>query len=230
MKRSSAVFLAALAATVLALALAAQFRLVPDRYNPLAPLDLAETPNLMTGTKLWLMEDDPRACVAALRRAGVTLTEMPEQTERPGCIRRGTITLSKLHGARIRPEEMRCDIALRLYLLDRHDLQPLARQHLGSGVAEIVHFGSYSCRNIRGRNRLSQHATANAFDIAGFRLVNGRTVSLTSGWDAGGATSAFLHDLRGRACLLFNMVLSPDYNADHADHFHVDMGPYMGCN
>ena len=93
MKRCSGVFLAALAASVLALALAAQFRLVPDRYNPLAPLDLAETPNRMTGTKLWLMEDDPRACAAALRRAGVTLTERPEQTDRPGCVRRGTITL-----------------------------------------------------------------------------------------------------------------------------------------
>lgn len=230
MNRSSARFLAGLAAVALVLAAAAQFRWIPDRYNPLQPLDLAEAPNLMTGTKLWLMDGDLQACVAALRRVDVALTEMPPRTERPGCRREDTVTLSKLFSASLRQEEMRCDIALRLYLLDRHDIQPLARRHFGSGVVELAHFGSYSCRNIRGRSRLSQHATANAFDLAGFRLANGRTVTVKSGWTAGGAQSAFLHELRGRACLLFNMVLSPDYNADHADHFHVDMGPSRGCN
>lgn len=230
MKRRSAVLLAALAATVLALTLALSSRLLPDRYNPLQPLDLAEAPNVLTGTKLWLMAGDHRTCVAALRKAGVALVERPAQTERPGCVRSGTISVAKFYGARIREEEMRCDVALRLYLLDRHSIQPLARRHLGSGVTELVHFGSYSCRNIRGRNRLSQHTTANAFDLAGFRLENGRTIALKSAWNAGGGTAAFLRDLRSQACLLFNMVLSPDYNADHADHFHLDMGPHMGCN
>jgi hypothetical protein len=53
---------------------------------------------------------------------------------------------------------------------------------------------------------------------------------LKTGWRGGGAPAAFLHDIRARACLLFNLVLSPDYNTDHADHFHLDMGWLMGCH
>jgi hypothetical protein len=77
---------------------------------------------------------------------------------------------------------------------------------------------------------MSEHATANAFDLAGFHLSNGRAISLKGDWKSGGPASAFLHDLRTRSCLLFNMVLSPDYNADHADHFHLDQGWLMGCH
>ena len=69
---------------------------------------------------------------------------------------------------------------------------------------------------------MSEHATANAYDIAGFKLADGRMVTLKQGWN--GSAGTFLRDLRLSACLLFNMVLSPDYNADHADHFHFDMG------
>jgi hypothetical protein len=138
--------------------------------------------------------------------------------------------VSRLSQASLKPEEMRCDLALRLYLLERHGLQPLARHHLGADIDRIEHFGSYSCRTIRGGRRLSEHATANAFDIAGFRLSNGRTISLKKDWPAGGPSGRFLREARDAACLMFNMVLSPDYNADHADHFHIDMGWLRGCH
>ena len=219
--------LAALTALVL---MAARLRLIADRYNPLAPIDLTQPPNILTSTKLWMIADNARACVTALRRAGVAVQEMPERRERPGCERVGTVTISRLSQARIESEEMGCDIALRLYLLERHAIQPLARRELGSSVARIEHFGSYSCRTISGSSRLSEHATANAFDLAGFRLANGTSVTLKTGWTSGGAQARFLRDVRARACLLFNMVLSPDYNSDHADHLHLDMGWFRGCH
>jgi hypothetical protein len=121
-------------------------------------------------------------------------------------------------------------VALRLYLLERHVIQPLARRRFDSGVTRISHFGSYSCRTMRGGSRLSEHATANAFDIAGFELANGRTITLKRDWTSAGTPSRFLREVRLGACSLFNMVLSPDYNADHADHFHVDMGLFRGCH
>ena len=203
---------------------------VPDRYNPLTPLDLAERPNPITGIKLWLMSGNHAACVSALRRAGVAFQEMPTRSEGPYCLRRGTVTIGKFSAATLEPEEMNCGMALRLYLLERHDIQPLARSYFGAGVERIHHFGSYSCRKIRGGSSMSEHTTANAFDLAGFRLSNGRTVSLKQDWQGSGPASAFLHEVRTRACLLFNMVLSPDYNTDHADHFHFDMGWLMGCH
>lgn len=209
---------------------AARIDFFPDRLNPLAPLNLAEKPNTVTDWKLWLMADDLPACIAAFRRAGVDVEEMPHQTDKPGCMREDTVTIAKLSRATIGAEEMRCDVALRLYMLERHVIQPSARKHLGLGVARISHFGSYSCRNIAGSNRLSEHATANAFDISGFVLADGKTVTLKRDWTKGGASATFLRDVRLGACSLFNMVLSPDYNEAHADHFHIDMGFFRGCN
>ncbi|MBC8036785.1 MAG: extensin family protein, partial [Rhizobiales bacterium] len=208
-----------LAAAMLAAVLT---RLIPDPYNPLVQLDLSAKPNLVTGIKLRMLSGNTRACIAVLSKAGVNVQAMPERTDEPGCYRRGTITLSRLSRAGFEPEEMRCDLALRLYLLERHGIQPLARRHFGSEVERIHHFGSYSCRTIRGSWRQSQHATANAFDMAGFQLANGRGISLKNDWSTGGPAALFLRDIRTHACQWFNIVLSPDYNADHADHFHFD--------
>ena len=130
---------------------AARTDVIPRPYNPLVPIDLADPPNLVTGTKLWLMEDDPAACIAALQASNAVFRIVPPHTQtfQPGCELADTVLVSKLSHASIEPEEMRCDIALRLYLLERHDIQPLARRHFGKEVAELLDFGSYSCRNIR---------------------------------------------------------------------------------
>ncbi|WP_408735219.1 extensin family protein [Gluconacetobacter diazotrophicus] len=40
------------------------------------------------------------------------------------------------------------------------------------------------------------------------------------GKDTGGK-AAFLHRVRAGACRLFGIVLSPDYNAWHAGHLHL---------
>jgi len=204
-------------------------RRIPDQYNPLVQLDLAAKPNFMTAVKLRMLSGNTPACVAVLRKAGVELQIMPERTDAPGCRRSGTVTLSRLSRAHLDAEEMRCDLALRLYLLERHGIQPRARSHFGSDVDRIHHFGSYSCRTIRGSWRQSEHATANAFDLAGFQLANKRGISLKNDWRGGGPSARFLRDVRREACLWFNIVLSPDYNADHADHFHFDMGWFRGC-
>lgn len=208
----------------------ARLGVIPEAYNPLAPIDLRDPPNAITTAKLWIMQGHFPACVSALRRAGVAVRPMPFQSERPGCSREGTVLISKLSRAGLAPEEMKCDVALRLYLLERHGIQPLARRQLGSEVDRISHFGSYACRNKRGGSSLSEHASANAFDISGFKLANGRMVTLKKDWTSGGPSARFLRDVRVKACRLFNMVLSPDYNADHADHFHVDMGWIIGCH
>ena len=212
--------------------MAARTDIIPRPYNPLVPINLDDPPNLMTGTKLWLMEGNSEACFTALKSSNAVFKIVPVHTEtfRPGCELHDTVIVSKFSRATIAPEEMRCDVALRLYLLERHDIQPLARRHFGKYVSELVDFGSYSCRNIHGSIRLSEHATANAYDLAGFRLAGGKTVTLKQGWNGDAASRNFLRDLRIRSCLLFNMVLSPGYNADHADHFHVDMGLWRGCN
>jgi hypothetical protein len=88
----------------------------------------------------------------------------------------------------------------------------------------IDHFGSYSCRRIYGRDAgtWSEHATADAVDVAGFRLADGRRITVVGDWRREGAKAAFLHEVRDGACQLFATTLSPDYNAAHRDHLHLD--------
>jgi hypothetical protein len=109
-------------------------------------------------------------------------------------------------------------------LFERDVLQPAAQRHFGQRVAIIDHAGSYSCRRLYGRTEgaFSEHATADALDITGFRLADGTRISVVRDWESGGAKGRFLRDVRDGSCRLFATTLSPDYNAAHADHLHLD--------
>ena len=106
-----------------------------------------------------------------------------------------------------------------------------ALKHLGSGIRKIQHAGSYSCRKQVGNSsgQWSEHSYANAFDVMGFELDDGRTISVLKDWNGAKDKKRFLRDARKEACKIFRVTLSPDFNAAHADHFHVDMGPTASC-
>jgi len=117
-----------------------------------------------------------------------------------------------------------CAMAAGLALWERDIVQPAAIEHLGSPIVRVHHAGSYACRRLYGRSEggYSEHATANAFDVTGFTLADGRTISVLRDWKRDGPSAAFLRDIRDGGCRLFATVLSPDYNAAHADHLHFD--------
>lgn len=124
-----------------------------------------------------------------------------------------------------------CRAAVSLALWERHVLQPTAQATFGEPVVEIEHFGSYSCRNVYGRTNAtrSRHATAEALDVAGFILADGRRIRVVNDWDDDTVQAEFLRSVRDGACKYFDAVLSPDYNEAHRDHFHLDRGPYRVC-
>lgn len=200
----------------------------PRAYDPLALPDLAAKPGFLTDWQMKLLDADAEGCAVAMRRAGLPTTLLPARGSGK-CVVDGAVTLSRLSQAKLRPEATRCAMAARLYMWERNALQPAARRHFGQQVTEITHFGSYSCRTMRGSASMSEHATANAFDVSGFRLANGRLVTLKKDWHGDTTTRAFLREVRDSLCDGFNVTLSPDYNADHADHFHVDMGWWRTC-
>lgn len=86
--------------------------------------------------------------------------------------------------------------------------------------------GVYACCGVGDpiTGRPSAHARAQAIDIAGFRLANGRRISVAKDWAGQGAEAVFLRRVRDDACRLFGVTLSPDYNAAHADHLHLEAG------
>ena len=59
-------------------------------------------------------------------------------------------------------------------------MQPAAQRIYGQPVRSIRHFGSYSCRRLYGRSQgdFSEHATADAIDIAAFQLKDGRRFTM----------------------------------------------------
>ncbi len=203
---------------------------LPRQIDPFAPPDLDETPHWLTGTQLKQLDLDVASCSRAVGRAGIRAVIKPAQGASTSCARIGTLDLAKLSKARLKLEETRCNIAARLYVWEKHVVQPAAQQYFREPVAEIMHFGSYSCRTIAGSNAMSEHANANAFDVSGFRLASGRTITLLRHWNGATAEAQFLRKVRDGACDYFNMTLSPDFNADHRDHFHLDMGWLRGCN
>ncbi len=213
-------------------ALAVSLRLItlPPHYDPFTPPDLRESPSWFRNLKLKNLDRDPEACLQSIRQTGIANSLLPDSGRGPDCYLEDTLTLDRLSLAKIKPEQTRCNIAARLYLWERHVVQPAAQKYFGQGVKEITHFGSYSCRTIARSDNMSEHATANAFDISGVRLANGKLISVLSDWNAGRRDSEFLHELRNGLCDYFNLTLSPEYNADHKDHFHVDMGWMRGCH
>jgi hypothetical protein len=201
----------------------------PRAYDPLALPDLKHEPNILTNWQMRLVDMQAADCALVLQRAGIPVVLKPTTGVGSNCKVYGAATITQFSTARIKPEDMKCAIAARLYMWERHELQRLALKHFGQNVAEILHFGSYSCRTIRGRSSMSEHATANAFDISGFKLADGRTISLRRDWTKNGPNAQFLREARDALCHWFNATLSPDYNKDHANHFHVDMGWWRTC-
>lgn len=117
-----------------------------------------------------------------------------------------------------------CRVAAARALWEWQVVEPAALRRFGRRVREVETFGAYSCRRLYGRKsgQWSEHAHANAVDVAAFRLEDGRRVSVAGDWRDPGPRGRFLHDVRDGACRLFSTTLSPDYNAAHRDHLHLD--------
>ncbi|MFJ7315577.1 extensin family protein [Pseudomonas sp. NPDC098747] len=203
---------------------------VPAEFNPWAPLDVKATPNWLTGYKLMRLRGDPELCAQALRSSALRVTP---QSDSPGAkcpligalrVQGGEVALSSSFLAS-------CPLAVAYAMFERHSLQPAAQAIYGQNVARLDHLGSFACRNIYNRETgaLSRHASADALDIAGFRLADGRTISVLKDWPKQNQDAQFLRTVRDGACEAFSVVLSPDYNTAHRNHFHVDVGRWSVC-
>lgn len=206
---------------------------VPPAWNPFTPLDLDAPPNMVSRWKVRAIGVDGPSCRAALAATRAKAEAVPDRADSDDCHIRTNTRVRALSRATMAPLDTRCEMAARLYIWERHELQPAARRLLGADVARIQHYSSFACRRMRtssgGSGWLSQHATANAVDIAGFVLSDGRRISVKAGWPSDGPEAAFLRAARDGLCNWFNVTLGPEYNALHADHFHADMGRYLTC-
>ena len=203
----------------------------PPQDLPWKPLHLEHPLGMATRAKLERTIAGPAQCLAFLRQESVAFVPVPDRAN-------GFCTVED--AGRVGQEPMRlspasplmtCRLTAALALWTEQSVRPAARELLGSDVVRVDHYGSYACRRIYGRaeGRVSQHAHAEAFDVAAFRLADGRRIEVLKHWTSGGPESAFLKRVRDEGCGLFRVVLSPEYNSAHANHLHLDMSSYRLC-
>ena len=118
------------------------------------------------------------------------------------------------------PATLRCTMAEQMALWLREDVLPAAVL-LGAPMRALEDYDSYECRgqnHVHGAT-LSEHGRANALDLRGFKLANGRTVELTDV----NVDKEWRESLRASACARFHTVLGPGSDSNHESHIHVDL-------
>lgn len=207
-------------------------RNIARQHLPWKPLSVVDPVGAATRLKAARAGADPQLCRAILSRAEVTFAEAPDKVEGDFCKLYDAV-LIQAGVAKLQPADapMVCKEALALTIWERQIVQPAADELLGQGVVGLQHYGTYSCRRMYGKAEgpVSEHALADAIDLAGFTLADGSSVMVARDWTDPGPKGQFLRRVRDGACRVFLTTLSPDYNAQHHDHFHLDMSGWNKC-
>lgn len=177
---------------------------------------------------------ETQQCFTDLSRAGVRFSPMPDRDYGGGCIVEGAVQLLDIGVPVGGIKGMRCPLARAFTGWVQYAVAPAARQILGSDLVRVDTFGTYACRAIvggtQGGTKLSEHGRANAVDVSGFVLKDGRRITILKDWqNQDPAVHRFLQTIHGSACKRFATVLSPNYNYVHRDHLHLDMGRGPFC-
>ncbi|WP_380181551.1 extensin family protein [Kalamiella sp. sgz302252] len=206
---------------------------LPSAWNPFAPLNVTDAPGWITRYKLKRLQADPDACMAALQRAreGGYIRFSRVGSVEGNCPLAGPVRVQGFGEVSLSSSFLAsCPLALSTTLFIAQDAKPLAAAELGSPLVRVDHVGSYACRNIyhRAKGRLSEHATADALDVTGFRLKDGRQITVQKAWQQR-PESHWLRQVFQRSCAWYGNSLGPDYNRAHATHFHLGMRGFGVC-
>jgi len=201
---------------------------LPPRWNVFEPLAVSDPIIPLTTWKLDWAASDPKLCTHVMQDAG-RITGMDDLEVDDNCRIVGRVTLRRVGQTSIGPIETACATALRTAMWEEHGIQPAAQDLFGAKVKTIRHVGSYNCRRIFGTQRWSTHSTASAIDITGFDLTDGTRIRLLKDWGGDDEKAQFLREVRDTSCAWFGTTLGPDYNAAHADHFHLQNEGWGTC-
>ena len=216
---------------ILSVACGVGYRYLPSYYNPLAPLELSDPPNWLTQFKLKRLT--PARCQTLLQQANEQklITSQPVADSAGECPLTDVVRVRDFGVVKLSSSFLAsCPLALRSALYVGQQAAPLTERLMMSQLTRIEHLGSYACRNIYHRPdaRRSEHASAQALDISGFILADGRHVTVLRGWKQE-ESATWLRALLGASCQYYGNGLGPDYNAAHANHFHLGIRGFGLC-
>ncbi|MDH1320285.1 extensin family protein [Enterobacter bugandensis] len=209
----------------------AGYRWLPSYYNPFTPLNLDDPPGRITQYKLRRLT--PEACASLLAQANQKNLIRTQAVADSGgeCPLNNVVRVRDFGPVSLNGSFLAsCPLALSSALFVSQQARPLTKRFTGSELTRIEHLGSFACRNIYHRPdaRRSEHATAEALDIAAFRLANGERVTVLNGWKSA-RTQPWLKALLAASCGYYGNGLGPEYNAAHASHFHLGMRGFGLC-
>lgn len=216
---------------ILSVACGVGYRYLPSYYNPLAPLELSDPPNWLTQFKLKRLT--PARCQTLLQQANEQklITSQSVADSAGECPLTDVVRVRDFGVVKLSSSFLAsCPLALRSALYVGQQAAPLTERLMMSQLTRIEHLGSYACRNIYHRPdaRRSEHASAQALDISGFILADGRHVTVLRGWKQE-ESAMWLRALLSASCQYYGNGLGPDYNAAHANHFHLGIRGFGLC-
>ena len=209
------------------------FGQVPNALSPFPTISMQKQGQWFIDPRLATLRNDRDLCKRVLRGDHIKASPVASRPYKDGCGWHNAFRVTQVGGASIGIKQLSCETtaALSLWVLDA--VQPAAKDYLGTSVTSVQNYGTYDCRNIIGNKMWkgvrSQHATANAIDISGFRFANGTSVSLSRHWNDKGPKGRFLRHIHRKSCRYFRVSLGPNFNPSHHDHFHFDRGPLWSC-
>ena len=172
----------------------------------------------------------PLSCRAQLDALNVIYIRTPDRSEPNGCGLTNAVEVSNFNGVRLRPPGfMTCEVALATALWLKDSVVPEARQRLGKTLSAIDQYSTYSCRS-RPSGRLSEHAFGNAIDVARFHFTDGSLISIDPDWNKRGRVGRYLRSITQASCNYYSVVLSPESDAAHYNHLHLDTGDWVSCD
>jgi len=198
---------------------------------PWKPVMLDAPPRWLAHWQLYRLANDAKLCSKALTTAGqLRITPLENRRIKGECAFRNVVRADSSPISFSPRVTATCGVTAALYWYQRQ-LADTAQTHMDSALVGITQLGTYACRNVNNlkEGRLSQHATANAIDIAVFHFADGNSASVLRDYGKPTPQGRFLDAAHDQACGLFNVVLGPRYNRLHADHFHMDTSGFLTC-
>lgn len=194
----------------------------PDRSTPPEDRDQKAPVEGVAKEKAGASEE-AKACIERLNRMGLRFEKRPPVRDN-ACKIDNPVSLSGLSGGvEVSPASlMECSFAENLARWMSDIVVPRASEHLQNVPIKVLIGTSYQCRDQRSGSKLSEHAFGNGVDVMGFEFD--KRPSLPIKIHAEGSPEAkFQAAVRKETCSVFTTVLGPGSDADHGDHFHLDM-------
>ncbi|WP_152046030.1 extensin-like domain-containing protein [Aureimonas psammosilenae] len=178
-----------------------------------------------TPTGYQSMPKGEAMCRAALKKLGVRFVDMASISRGRSCGIDFPVKVTEISpGVAMKPVGvLNCMTALRVSQWVSNEVKPAAQSNLSKKPVALFNASSYRCSRIAGTRTVSEHASGNAIDVAGFQLADGSNFDVRKKGAFAFGEKNFQAKVRQSACRYFGTVLGPGYNRDHADHLHLDL-------